>query len=178
MIPIYKNPRFWVPIISNTFLISLLSVFNTQLSPWNLYLFIPGVFPLFLAFNRPGASGLGGCILSGFLLDALFPVPMGLFATLFAAVHATSLVFAKRLHRENIVQFVSIAFILNLVCWGAVTLFTASSTVWNAQFFAQFFVNLFISQIVITPVAWWYFEFQAACLRLAFGIRIFEEDLT
>lgn len=157
---------------------TLLCLLNTQLSSLSLYLFLPGIFPLFLAFNRPGPSGLIGCIISGFLLDALYPVPTGLFATVFVAVFAASRVFAKRLHRENLIQFVSLTFVLNFFCWLIVTLVMKQQTVWNSQFFAHFSVNLLLSQVVVIPVAYWYFEFQAACLRAAFGIRIFEEDLT
>lgn len=177
MIPFYSNPRFWIPLVANGLLSVLLVTLNTQLSPLDIHLFLPGLFPLFLAFNRPGPSGLIGCTFTGFMFDALTPLPMGVFATLFAGMHAAARVFSKRIHRENMIQFISFAFIFNILCWFAVTVATTSSTVWNSDFWAHFSVNLLLSQIVIIPIAAWFFEFQAATLRLLFGIRIFDEDL-
>ena len=107
----------------------------------------------------------------------MLPVPLGLFATIFIAVHAAARVFAKRVHRENRLQFISIAFLLNLICWFSVSIFTRELWIMNGTFLLQFSVNLLLSQVVIIGMAWWFFEFQAALLRYTFGIHVFEEDL-
>lgn len=177
MIGAFINPRFWIPIISNGFIFLLIGLFNTSVSFAYIYVFIPGLFPLFLAFNRPDSTGLVGCTLTGFLFDSMTPVPMGLFATLFACLHAGALVFSKRVHRENPLQYVSVAFVMNTICWIAVTLFVADGLIFDLKFFGRFFLNFLLSQIVIIPIAWWYFDFQAALLRALFGIHIFDEDL-
>ena len=177
MMPFYSNPRFWIPLIANGLLSVLLVTLNSQLSSLNVHIFVPGIFPLFLAFNRPGPSGLIGCTFTGFMFDALTPLPMGVFATLFASMHAVARVFSNRIHRENLMQFVSFAFAFNILCWIVVTATTSSSSVWNSDFWAHFSVNLLVSQLVLIPIAAWFFEFQAASLRLLFGIRIFDDDL-
>jgi len=164
-----KHDRYWyVFAAANLGLLALAALVNDGLAGWSVSLFFLGPCVVWPALRLSpgwlllclGVSGLAG--------DAALPTPPGFLMSLFVGGAIFILAVRPRLGRVRRAQQIGLAWLLNAAYFAAFTGWAAThQSAMGAAFFERAAVDFGLSQLVVLPVALWFFDFQESALAFA-----------
>ena len=82
-----KNSMFIIVLVVNLLIICLLTLVNSRLSRWGIFLYLPGLFFYISCVFLDRTRGMIVCGITGLFLDVLFITPLGLHALLLPLFH-------------------------------------------------------------------------------------------
>lgn len=148
---------WWLVGLANHYLAGLMSV----------YVYVGGLFIAYGALRLDPKHGLIATILTALLFDSVEPVPFGTSLFLFTLVHVTILYGRHRFPREGAVFAVVVALLANLFLFIALSFLLVGANPRPANAWLRIFMDLFISQAVITLIAPWFIALQDRAMELA-----------
>jgi len=164
-----KLDRYWLVLVAaNLVLLALGAMVNDGLAGWSVSVFFIGPCVVWPALRlSPGWLLL--CLgISGLAGDAALPTPPGFLLSLFLLGAIFILAIRTRLGRIRRTQQIGLAWLLNAAYFAAFTGWAVSRhPVFGPAFFERVAVDFGLSQIVVLPVALWFFDFQESALAFA-----------
>jgi len=154
---------------------ALVSQVNHYLAPFNLSLFVAGLFVTFPALRLPYREGSWALVLLGLFLDTPAPVPFGLQASLFLLAQAILFNIRHRLAREETLVAIAVALLTNLGIFLALTLSLSTRGPVSRELGLTLVINLVASQLAIIFLGPWYIALQERALTLC-GISLRREQ--
>jgi hypothetical protein len=161
-----ENSKLIIILILNLFIICLLTLVNSRLSQWGIFLYLPGLFFFLTCIFLDNLRGMIVCGITGLFLDVLFLTPLGLHGLLLPLFHIIGKEWLKsnpnyRPWRSVIFQF-SVNLIL-IVIWSILLLFENESVM---KFkLSRFLSDLLISSIIIIPLSFYVSQFAGKLIR-------------
>jgi hypothetical protein len=169
-----NTDRRWLPLAAcNVLLLALAAMVNDGLAPWNISLLLAGPCMVWASL-RLGPAGLVGCaFVSGLAGESTWPTPPGFLVTLFALGAFVVVGSRPWLGRASRPYQVALAWLLNALYFATLTVWAATHGA-DTAFWERAAVDFCLSQIIVLPVALWFFSFQESILRLA-GLPVAQE---
>jgi cell shape-determining protein MreD len=149
---------------------ALVAEANNALSGLHIWIFAGGLFVVYSALMVPFRQGFASSILAGLLCDSVSPVAFGTHAALFGMAHAFVYNARERLQRDETAVRVTVALIVNLALFAALTLVRFRHVPSGATVWPRLFSDLAWSEIAVVLAAPWFFALQVRTLELARAI--------
>jgi rod shape-determining protein MreD len=146
---------------------ALVAELNSSLAGMHVWLFAGGLFVTYSALAAPFRLGFVVSVLGGLLCDSVSPVPFGTHAALFATAHAVVYNVRERLQRDDTVVRVTVALLVNLALYVALSLIRIRLAHGSAAAWPRMLSDLAWSEAVLALVAPWFFALQLRSLELA-----------
>ncbi len=161
--------RYWyVLAAANILLLALAAMVNDGLAGWSVSVFFLGPCVVWPALRLSPGWLLLCLAVSGLAGDAALPTPPGFLMSLFVAGAMFILAVRPRLGRVRRTQQIGLAWLINAAYFLAFTGWAAMhNPLLGAAFFERLTVDFILSQIVVFPVALWFFDFQVSALAFA-----------
>jgi hypothetical protein len=158
----------YVFVAANILLLALAAMVNDGLAGWSVSLFLLGPCVVWPALRLSPGWLLFCVAVSGLAGDAVLPTPPGFLMSLFVAGAMFILALRPRLGRISRARQIGLAWLLNAAYFMAFTAWAATHNLTlGAAFFERAAVDFCLSQIIVLPVALWFFDFQESALALA-----------
>lgn len=152
---------------SSLVLWTLVTQLNDALAGAHVYLFTGALFVAFAALTQPHGAGLAATILGGLVCDAHAPVPFGLHALLFAAVHLALFRVRDRVPRGDNISAIVVVLLANLALFLMFSFTQIHASPSPAAIWPRLIADLACSQVFLALVTPWFFALQAGALALA-----------
>lgn len=153
---------------SNILLLALTAMVNDGLASWSLTIFLIGPCIVWPALQLPPAELLGCVVVSGLAADAQLPTPPGFMLSLFTLGAALIILVRPWLGPARRTQQIGLAWLGNALYFACFTIWAlARNQAGGAAFWEHIVVDFCLSQILVLPVALWFFDFQNCVLSLA-----------
>ena len=144
---------------SNLILILCISLLNSFLGTWGVFLFLPGLFFLPHYQLLDSYRCIFCLLVSGFLVDHFFNYVFGFHAFLFAVIYFVSKEFfhiGKQSFKQILIYQLSANLILALVWLVYTSTLVIDYSAWDLR---RFFSDFLISSILLVPLSLWYSQF-------------------
>ena len=161
------DPRWLIVTLANLLLWWLTGLANHYVAGHSVYLYLGGLLITYAALRLDPKHGLIATVLTGFMVDALEPVPFGTSLLLFTLVHVTVLYGRQRFPREGAVFGIVVALLANLFLFIALSFLLVGAGPRPASAWLRIFADLFFSQLAIFLVAPWFLALQDRAMELA-----------
>ena len=158
---------------SSLVLWALVTQLNDALAGARVYLFAGALFVAFAALTQPHGAGLTATILAGLVCDAHAPVPFGLHALLFAAVHFALFRVRDRVPRGDNISAIVVVLLANLALFLMFSFTQIHASPAPAAIWPRLIADLACSQLFLAVITPWFFALQAGALKLA-GVSRFD----
>jgi cell shape-determining protein MreD len=146
---------------------ALVAEANSALSGAHVWLFAGGLFVAYSALAFPFRAGFTASLLGGLLCDSVSPVPFGTHAALFGMAHVVVFNLRERLQRDETVVRVTVALLVNLALFLAMTSLQIRHVPSGATVWPRLLSDLAWSELAVAAAGPWFFALQAASLELA-----------
>jgi hypothetical protein len=164
----------WLPLAAcNILLLALAAMVNDGLAPWNVSVLLAGPCMIWAALRLRPLALLGCIVASGLAGEASWPTPPGFLVSLFALGAAIVVGSRPWLGRASRPYQVALSWLLNAIYFAALTAWAATNDA-SPVFWERAAVDFCLSQIIVLPVALWFFSLQETVLRLA-GLPVAQE---
>jgi hypothetical protein len=151
----------------NIVLLALAAMVNDGLAGWSVALFLAGPCVVLPAMRLPPGALLGCAALSGLAADAQLPTPPGFLMSLFIGGAMLILLVRPWLGVERRLKQIGLAWLLNALYFAFFTLWAlARNHAGGAAFWEHAAVDFGLSQLIVLPVALWFFDFQNSIVAL------------
>lgn len=164
-----KTSYHWLVFFAaNLLLLALAAMVNDGLARWSIAVFLAGPCVVCPALRLPPREMVGCLVLTSLAADATLPTPPGFLMCLFGAGAVLIHILRPWLGPTRPIQQIGLAWLLNALYFAA---FTAWALLRNqaggAAFWEHIAADFCLSQILVLPVALWFFDFQNSALSLA-----------
>ena len=151
-----ENIKFFVILGINLLTICLLTVINSRLSSWGIFLYLPGLFFFLSCIFLNTKRGIIICLLTGSFIDVLLNTPFGFHGLLLALFHIIGKEWLRgsgnyKLWRSVVFQLCT-NILLSSVLFFWVFFNYHSGMRWTLP---RFFSDIFISSIIMVPLGFW-----------------------
>jgi len=142
----------------------LVAELNHALTGLRVYLYVGGLFIIYVALTQPLRVGLAASLLAGLICDATSPTRFGTQVLLFVATHLVVFNLRDRVPRHDTVGRVVVTLLANLGLFLVFSFTQISLSPAPAAIWPRLLVDLLCSQIFIALIAPWFFALQAHAL--------------
>lgn len=170
------DPRALLLFGTNALLLYLNLLVNSSLAAWNLYLLLPGPLLVLPPLYLNHRSFLAATVATGLWIDAALPAPFGLFTLGFAIAGTFLFRFRNRVQAQHNFHPVLLAHLLNPPAILLLALASGFHQLGSPALWGHTFLTILLSQIVLFPVAPWFFNLNRLLFQL-FHLRTEPEDL-
>ncbi len=168
--------QFLIVLAANGILVFLVAELNSSLAPWSVSLTVGGILTVFPALKLPVRSGFPVVLLTGALLDALTPVPFGLFLFAFGFLYVVLHRGRNRFRTRRAFHLAVVACAVNLLLLLALGAWFAPSA-GLLTYGARFVLEALFSETVVFALSFWFFDLQEKSLDLL-GARPAPDEMT
>ena len=149
-----KNSMFIIVLVVNLLIICLLTLVNSRLSRWGIFLYLPGLFFYISCVFLDRTRGMIVCGITGLFLDVLFITPLGLHALLLPLFHIFGKEWLRSIANHRVWRLVIFQLIVNLIfiiIWFILLSFEDKFVIkWHLS---RFSLDLLLSSVVIIPLS-------------------------
>jgi hypothetical protein len=168
------DARWIIPFAANLLLIAIAREANHYLAQLGISIFLSGLVLPVVALRLSQGPGLVAVVLTGLAMDATGPTAFGSSAIILAAALLVVRALRHRLLREHLSTHLAVALLANLLLFFAQPLFAGTTTAYIAPTPMRVVVDLLLSQLILSALAWWFFALQERALVL-WGVNLSEE---
>jgi rod shape-determining protein MreD len=160
------DPRWLIVVLANLLLCWLVGLANDCLATSAVHLYFGGLLVVYAALRLDRKHGLIAVVLTGLMLDAMQPVPLGTSVVLFGLVHATLLYGRQRFPRDSSIFGIVVALLANLFLFIALSFLLVGANPRPGEAWLRIFVDLLASQLAILLITPWFLALQDRTMEL------------
>lgn len=168
------DPRWIIVTLANLLLWWLTGLANHYfavmhlplLGDFSVYLYVGGLLVAYGALRLDPKHGLLSTVLTALFVDAAEPVPFGTSLFLFTLLHLTVLYGRQRFPREGAIFATVVALLGNLFLVIALSFMLVGANPRPGSAWLRLFMDLIISQGVITLITPWFIALQDRAMEL------------
>ena len=154
-------------ILVSFFVISLITIVNSKLVNWGLFLYLPGMFFLStnLIFNSAKAFIIS--VLIGLFLDEILETPFGFHGIALPILQLLSKEWINYNGNNNTFRYICFQLISNvlltIILYSFFKLQNSQTIKWT---FSRFSSDLILSTIAFIPICWWFQELVTKIFKI------------
>jgi len=138
-------------------LLSLITIVNSKLVNWGLFLYLPGMFFLSISIFFNSSKAFIICLITGLFLDEILSTPFGYHGIVLPTLQTLSKEWLKYNGNNNAFRYVCFQLISNILLTIILFLIFKFQTHQTIEWtFSRFSSDLLFSTIVFIPLCFWF----------------------
>ena len=147
-------------LLINVLLILIISYINHTLSPQSVYIYIDGLFIIFVITHFGFKAGFWILLLTGLFRDAYSIFPFGMSSSLYLIAYTTIRLANTKLRHDLFEQNLAISLIINAFLFTTISIIHSISNGLSFHYLASFLLNFILSEFMLFLTIKWFFNFQ------------------
>lgn len=167
---------FFNVLLINIFVLSLISLVNSELSQWGIFIFVPGLFYLSSSILLNWWQGILGCSIIGLLLDSVYHTPFGFLGFTLPILCLLGKRWLKNTSNNRPWRTVLFQVTTNIGTGIGllVVLFFQDISFKNLSF-PRLITDLLLSSILLIPLCFWMLDFTIKVIEKISGNNVIKE---
>lgn len=167
---------FFILLLINIFVLSLISLVNSELSQWGIFIFVPGLFYLSSSILLNWWQGILGCSIIGFMLDSAYHTPFGFLGFTLPLLCLLAKGWLRNTSNNRPWRSVLFQVITNIGTGIALffILFFQDLSLNNLKF-SRLITDLLLSSILLIPLCFWMLDFTIKVIEKISGNNVIKE---
>ena len=172
-----RNIPFFILLLINIFVLSLISLVNSELSRWGISMFLPGLFFLSSSILLNWWQSILGCTIIGLFLDSVYHTPFGFFGFTLPLLCIAGKRWLNNTSNNRPWRSVLFQVIMNIGTgfFLFVLLFIQDSSFNNLNI-NRLITDLILSSILLIPLCFWLLDFTIIVIEKISGNNLVKED--
>jgi cell shape-determining protein MreD len=138
-------------------LISLITIVNSKLASWGLFLYLPGMFFLSTSIFFNSSKAFIICLITGLFMDVILITPFGYHGIVLPTLQILSKEWLKYNGNNNALRYVCFQLISNILLTFILFLIFKFQKFQIIEWtFSRFSSDLILSTIVFIPLCFWF----------------------
>lgn len=173
-----RNITFLILLLINIFVLSLISLVNSEIAQWGIFIFVPGLFYLSSSILLNWWQGILGCLIIGLLLDSVYHTPFGFLGFTLPLLCLLGKGWLKNTSNNRPWRSVLFQVITNIgtgIGLFVVLIFQDLSL--NNMILSRFITDLLLSSILLIPLCSWMIDFTNKIIEKISGKNFVKETV-
>ena len=172
-----RNIPFFILLLINIFVLSLISLVNSELSRWGISIFLPGLFFLSSSILLNWWQGILGCTIIGLLLDSVYHTPFGFLGFTLPLLCLAGKRWLNNTSNNRPWRSVLFQVITNI---GTGYFLFAALFIQDLSFnnlnFTRLMTDLILSSVLLIPLCFWLLDFTIIVVEKVSGNNVIKVD--
>ena len=171
-----RNITFFILLLINIFVLSLISLVNSELSRWGISMFLPGLFFLSSSILLNWWQSILGCTIVGLFLDSVYNTPFGFLGFTLPLLCLAGKRWLNNTSNNRPWRSVLFQVIMNIGTgfFLFVLLFIQDSSFNNLNI-NRLITDLILSSIILIPLCFWLLDFTIIAIEKVSGNNLVKE---
>ena len=171
-----RNIPFFILLLINIFVLSLISLVNSELSRWGISIFLPGLFFLSSSILLNWWQGILGCTIIGLFLDSVYHTPFGFLGFTLPLLCLAGKRWLKNTSNNRPWRSVLFQVITNMgTAFFLLAVLFIQDLSFNKFNFTRLITDLVLSSILLIPLCFWLLEFTIIVIEKVSGKNVIKE---
>ena len=171
-----RNIPFFILLLINIFVLSLISLVNSELSRWGISIFLPGLFFLSSSILLNWWQGILGCTIIGLFLDSVYHTPFGFLGFTLPLLCLAGKRWLKNTSNNRPWRSVLFQVITNIgTAFFLLAVLFIQDLSFNKFNFTRLITDLILSSILLIPLCIWLLEFTIIVIEKVSGKNVIKE---